>query len=287
MIEVFIKKYSLPIYFILAIAISWGGILVVVGPDGIPGTAQQFERLLPFAVIAMLAGPSVTGVLLTGLVHGKAGLRDLLSRLRKWQADVRWYAAALLIAPLLVSSTLFALSLISAVFLPGIVTASDPTSHLLYAIATGLAAGVFEELGWTGFAVPALRRRFSVFATGMIVGVLWGTWHLFAVWWGSSETSGGVSMWLYLPIMLFSFLPPYRILMVWVYERTQSLGIAMLMHASLTASVRLLDPIGISGLHILVYNLAIGAAFWAIVATIAFVHHRQRVNHRGVLGGTV
>jgi uncharacterized protein len=287
MIEIFIKKHLLPIYFVLACAISWGGILIVVGPDGIPAALGQFDKQLPLVVLAMLAGPSIAGLSAVGIVGGRAGLRELMFRFRTWRVPLRWYAVALVTAPLVVAATLVLLSQRSPEFLPGIVTTKTPEAHLLFALVVGAGAGFFEELGWSGFAVPALRRRFSVFATGMIVGVLWGTWHLFAVWWGSSETSGGVSMWLYLPIMLFSFLPPYRILMVWVYERTQSLGIAMLMHASLTASVRLLDPIGISGLHILVYNLAIGAAFWAIVATIAFVHHRQRVNHRGVLGGTV
>ena len=68
-------------YFALTFAISWGGILLVVGPGGLPGTTEPIARLLPFAVLAMLAGPSVAGLLLTGLVRGRAGFRELLSRL--------------------------------------------------------------------------------------------------------------------------------------------------------------------------------------------------------------
>jgi membrane protease YdiL (CAAX protease family) len=42
-------------------------------------------------------------------------------------------------------------------------------------IAVGLTAGIFEELGWTGFAVPALLGvRYGVLGTGLMVGVLWG-----------------------------------------------------------------------------------------------------------------
>jgi hypothetical protein len=69
--------------------------------------------------------------------------------------------------------------------------------------------------------------------------------------------------------MTLSFLPPYRILMVWVYDRTHSLLIAMLMHASLTASLRILDPVPISGAPILIYNLLLGAALWVVVAVVA------------------
>ena len=46
-IRAFIKRPLLT-YFALAFAVSWGGILIVVGPGGIPGTSRQTEMLLPF-----------------------------------------------------------------------------------------------------------------------------------------------------------------------------------------------------------------------------------------------
>lgn len=236
-IKAFIKRHPLLTYFALAFAISWGGALLVIGgPSGIPGTTEQFETLLPFVVSAMLAGPSVAGVLLTGLVYGRAGLRELLSRLLRWRVGARWYAVALLTAPLLAMATLFALSLTSPVFLPGIFTTGDKASLLLFGIAYGLGAGIFEELGWTGLAVPGLRQRYGVFATGLIVGLLWGAWHFLVTFWGSSSSSETLSLAFYLPVLLFSFLPPYRVLMVWVYDRTGSLLVAMLMHASLMST---------------------------------------------------
>lgn len=136
-------------------------------------------------------------------------------------------------------------------------------------LVTGLVAGLFEELGWTGFAIPRLRLRHGIFVTGLIVGLMWGAWHLLVTWWGSSDTSGSLSMAVYLPAMTLSFLVPFRILMVWVYDRTGSLLVAMLMHASLTASVRIFDPVPISGAPIVVYNLVLGAALWVVVAAVA------------------
>jgi hypothetical protein len=95
-------------------AISWGGILIVVGSGGYLGTAEQVERLSLFVMLALFAGPSVTGILLTGIVSGWAGLRDLRSRLLWWRVGIRWYAVALLFAPLLVTAALLALSLRSS-----------------------------------------------------------------------------------------------------------------------------------------------------------------------------
>src|SRR5215207_3593346 len=176
-IRAFIKSHPLLTYFALTFAISWGGIVIVLGPGSFPGTPEQLDTLLPLVVLAILAGPSVAGVLTTVLVSGRAGFRELLSRLLRWRVDARWYAVALLTAPLIVMATLLALSLISPVFLPDIFTASDKASLLLSGIVAGLTGGFFEELGWTGFAVPRLRLRYGVLATGLIVGLVWGAWH--------------------------------------------------------------------------------------------------------------
>ena len=256
-------------YFVLTFAISWAGVLAVVGFDGFPGTAEDFQVLLPMVVIAMVAGPSVAGIAATALFLGKTGLHDVWLRLLKGRVGARWYAIALLTGPLMVSAVLMVLSLTSPAFRPGIITVSDPTAHLVLGLVAGLVAGLFEEIGWTGFAIPRLRLRRGIFLTGLIVGLVWGAWHLLVTWWGSTDTSGSLSMIVYLPAMTLSFLVPFRILMVWVYDRTGSLLVAMLMHASLTASVRILDPVPISGWPIVLYNLVLGAGLWAVVAVIA------------------
>jgi membrane protease YdiL (CAAX protease family) len=181
----------------------------------------------------MLAGPSVAGLLLTGLVSGRAGFRELLSRLLKWRVGARWYAVALLTAPLVFTAVPAALSLTSPVYLPGILNADDKTSFLLLGIVPALMVGFFEELGWTGFAIPKLRRRHAVLATGLLVGVPWGAWHLMTndVWLADSF-SGGLPVAFFVAAtglsLLVGQLPAYRVLMVWAYERTGSLLVAML-----------------------------------------------------------
>ncbi len=270
-----IKRHPVSTYFALTFAISWGGVLIVVGPGGIPGTKEQFETLLPIAILAMLAGPSVSGILLTALIHGRAGLRDFLSRLLKWRVGVRWYAAALLTAPLLLAALLLSLSLTSPVFLPGIFTSNDKAAHVLFGIVVGLMAGFIEELGWTGFATPELRRRYGVLTTGLIVGLLWAIWHLLVAFWASGTVSGDLSLTSYLLDPLL-FLTVFRVLMVWVYDHTGSLLIGgMLMHMSLTASARIITPLAIVGVPLLTFDLVWFAAMWVIVVAVAAANRWQ------------
>ena len=276
-IRAFLRRHPVLAYYALVFTISWGGILfaVGVGPGGLPATKEQAEILLPFVLLALFAGPSVAGIALTGLVYGRAGFRNLLTRMTRWRVGARWYAVALLTAPLSMMAALLVLSLSSPEFLPGILATGDKATLLLMGIAVGLGAGIFEELGWTGFAIPRMRLRYGVLATGLFVGVLWGAWHILANGlWASDVTSGGLSLAIFLPAYLFTFLvgqlPAFRVLMVWVYDRTGSLLVAILMHASLTASTLILQPLAVSGVALLAVTLAYAAATWVVVAAVVF-----------------
>jgi uncharacterized protein len=135
-------------------------------------------------------------------------------------------------------------------------------------IFAGLMVGIFEELGWTGFAIPRMKLRYGILGTGLIVGVLWGAWHFPPFFWGSGAASGTLPLALFLPVLLFTWLPAYRVLMVWVYDRTESLLVAMLMHVSLVASNVILVPLA-TGVALVTYDLVWAAVLWVVVGAVA------------------
>ena len=270
----FLKKYPVASYFPIAFAISWGGLLIVYGPGGLTSSTWRSDPRAALIGMVLLAGPSVAGVLMTGVVSGRAGYRELLARMVRWRVGVGWYAVALVTAPLLAAATNFALSLVAPVFLPAIATADDKGSLLLSGILLGLIIGFFEELGWTGFAIPRLRLRYGVLSTGLIVGVVWGAWHFLP-----NVESGSFMAPLPLALLLvrvFSWLPAFRLLMVGVYERTGSLLIAILMHASLVAgSSVIFAPAAVTAeADFLAGVLAWAAVMWTVVAVVAVADGR-------------
>jgi len=270
-IKAFILRHAVLTYYALVFAISWGGMLIAVGPAGFLGTTYDARVLAQFVYVAALAGPAVAGIVMTYLVDGPAGFRGILSRLGKWRVSLRWYVVALLLAPLLTTAILYMLSLSSDAFLPAIVTTNDWIGIVLTGVALGLVVCFFEELGWTGFGTPTLRKRHGIFATGIFMGLLWGLWHL-PLFSASASMSGTIAPALYVAVLLFSFLPPYRVLMIWVYDRTHSLLVVMLMHASLTAGQLILVPPAISGASIVAFDITFAAALWIMVAMIAFAN---------------
>lgn len=270
----FLKKQSISIYFLLTFAISWGCMKLMIRPYSFPLTPEQSLAVGPLLYVGMLVGPSISGLLALGLVDGKSGYRELYSRLTKWRVGIKWYALAILSAPLLATTVLLGLSLFSPVFIPALLISDDKAGLLMMGIGVGLMVAFFEELGWTGFSVPLIRERYGVKATGLIIGLLWGAWH-FPPFWGINSFSGILPL-ATLFCQLFAWLPAFRVLMVWVHDETGSLLVTILMHASLVFTTLTLPSMGLSGVNLLIWLIVWGAVLWGFVV---FVNRRSTSFH--------
>ena len=267
----FLKQYPVFIFYILTFAISFGGFLLVGSSGFLAGTNWETDPRFQIAVLIMLAGPPIASIILTILISGKLGLRELLFHLSRWRVSSRWYLDALLIAPFLQVLVLFILSIFSLEFLPAIFKTNDKISLLLPGILVGIAGGFVEELGWTGFAIPRLLNRYNALTTGVIVGILWGVWHLLQMIWVGVSSYATVAPAIFLPIYFISSiaaLTAFRILMVRVYEHTESLFLVIIMHASYIFSTLFVFASPIKGVPFLIYSCAFTAALWIVVAFV-------------------
>ena len=259
-----VERHAVAIYYALAFAITWGAAFVVLGPDGFLAEGSDIAGAAALAI----TGPAIAGVLMTGLVDGKAGLHQLVGRLRRWRIGARWYAMALLTGPIVMGATVFGLSLLSPDYRPDILTADNKLGIVATGVAIGLTGPFLEELGWTGFALPRLRKRHGVLTTGLVMGLLWAVWH-FPLFAGERDPEGTVPAALLVTAFLFSWLPAYRVLMVWLYDRTQSLLLAYLMHVPISATTFILIADGKPAAAAVTKVLVWGTVFWLMVAAVA------------------
>jgi membrane protease YdiL (CAAX protease family) len=231
-----LKTNALSLYFIMAYAIAWGGCLLVAALNGFQPAAIGMAQI-GIMFLFMLAGPSISGISFTAYFDGKAGLRELFLRVKNWHFNRRWAAVAILTIPILSTGVLMALSvLVSPIYRPDITLAK-----LGFGVVAGFLAGFFEELGWTGFALPRLQSKYSALACGLILGILWAFWHIMADFWGNRATLG--IYWL--PTFIIYWLMPltaYRVLMVWVYKNSSSLPLMQIMHAFYSGTLGIVSP---------------------------------------------
>jgi len=120
--------------------------------------------------------PTVTSLILTACFDGGAGLRRLLERFIPWRVGVPWYLLILIGYP--------AVGLLAGrvTGLFGAAQGHVPNwRHFYYALIPALALDpgpLGEELGWRGFALPRMLTRWQPLAVSLILGLIWGVWHL-------------------------------------------------------------------------------------------------------------
>jgi len=261
----FINRNAVLLFFTIAFAISWVGILLSFGQNGLhifrgqDVLAGKYSSQLILIWLSMLAGPSISGIFLTATIDGKRGLKHLFRSILKWKVHIKWYCAALLVFPAILLLIFYSLSFVSVRFYPAPI--------LIPGLFVGLIGGCFEEIGWTGFATPRLLSRFSFIKTAIILGVIHSFWHLFA------DYLGGVDF--YKTLYLFHFflwiiaITVLRFFIIWICNRTGSLLLALLTHASFTGSQLILTPSTLNGAEtILWYTVFVVALTILVLAMI-------------------
>jgi membrane protease YdiL (CAAX protease family) len=245
-------------YFILCFGISWTAAFLLVVPRLWRGEhLQKFDGIMMFPL--MLLGPPVACIILTILEKGRTGWRNLLSRMSFKGWTNRPWLCLLLIPPVFIGIVLLAFSKLS-----GPMYSPDffPAGFIF-----GIMAGFLEEIGWMGFAFPALRNKYSFLPASLLLGFLWGCWHLPVIDFLGSATPHGN----WLPGFLITFIfimMAVRILICILYTKTGSIIPAMLLHASSTGCLATLSPPKVSASQEVSWYFVYGTLLWISVSLI-------------------
>jgi membrane protease YdiL (CAAX protease family) len=251
------RRHPVVCYFGLTFFLSWLGAFLVAAPHLFRG--QPLPNLTGILMFpAMLVGPCLSSILLTRLFDGPAGLRDLFSRMRRFRFPIRWYAA-LLIPPVFVLGILLLLkAFVSPVYSP---------NRFWIGLAFGIPAGIFEEIGWTGFAFPKLSAKLPPLRAAILLGLLWGSWHIPVINFLGTAVPHG-AYWLHFFLAFTAAMTAMRVLISWLYAHTRSIPLAQLMHACSTGSLVVFSPPTASARQEAFWYAAYAAALWLLVAVL-------------------
>jgi membrane protease YdiL (CAAX protease family) len=237
------------LYFVLACAITW----TMASPAALAW--MRHRSPVPLAVAG--AGLSAFGPLLAALVVAgrKRELRQVFGR---WRTRPGWVPLALLATPLV--------HLIATALFVAIGGHPDRWFHPPNTPEAAAALVVFplgEEFGWRGFAHPRMVSRYGAVRGALILGVVWGLWHLMYT---ITPTASGFDP--FELAMIMTELPFYSLLIAWVFERAdRSMAVALAFHAGAHLDHIERAPRSDPRLHLLhlaVLAVAAGAAGWSL-----------------------
>jgi membrane protease YdiL (CAAX protease family) len=259
----FLKRHSLVIGILLMFALTWPIDLANAG-------LMPFK--VPFILYLFLGwGFGVASLIMTGLTLGKAGMVALLKRYLQWRVGWKWYLAPFLLAPALI---------IGGVYLNAALTGVPPDFNTVMAykifgksaylplfilpffIVDFIANG--EELGWRGYVLPRLQAKYGALSSALILGVIWGFWHLpkYLTHWNAVTFA-----WFMAHTTIVS------VLYTWLYNSTKgSLLLVTLFHAASNATGVFMPMAntassGNMGAYVIFILLEIAAATIIVIAT--------------------
>lgn len=200
------RRRPLGTYVVLAYSISW----IVWAPAVLTGAGGM-------ALVALGAfGPPIAAGLVVRWTGGS--VREWLRPLLRWRVPGRYWLYALG-----VPAALFAVMNVVLALLGRSVDLDRLSSALPAYLATffvvSLVGGGQEEPGWRGFALDRLQARHSPFVATLVLGVIWGVWHL--------------------PIYGLGFVGPMMFVFyyTWLWNRTRSLLLCVVLHGAFTAAL--------------------------------------------------
>src|SRR5215472_13882757 len=193
------------------------------GACWIPLALAKTWASFPFIVFAA-AGVGMPGLLvivLNALLSGKTGVKEPFGRLGRVRVPLIWYAVVLLLIPAL---------LLAAAGIPALVGLATVTFAFSgFAVLPGVSSGLLEEPGWRGFALPRMQARRPAFTASLLLGALWGVWHLpLRIAQGMPLTAAGLALFLFTVLLLTA----WAVLFTWVYNNTNgSVFLMVVLHA--------------------------------------------------------
>jgi membrane protease YdiL (CAAX protease family) len=219
----FLKRHSLVIGVVLMFLLTWP---IDLSNSGV--LPIQF----PFILYLFLGwGFVFASIIMTWLTLGKDGVVRLLKRYLQWRVNWKWYLAAFLLEPVCI---------VLGVYINAALTGVAPDfSHVMAHKIFGDSAKLWlfvlpfflvdfisngEEIGWRGYVLPRLQAKYNALTSTLILGVVWGLWHLpkFLSHWNTVYFA-----WFMLHILAFA------VTLTWLYNGTKgSLLMVTLMHAS-------------------------------------------------------
>jgi len=235
------REHPLFFFFFIAYAGTW----IIFIPYVLAEWGLLHGNFTLVFVLKPFMGPFLAAFIMTGVLEGKAGILRLRQRLKQWRTGRGWYLFTLLGIP--------ALILLGIVIQPGMLASFQGlkpallVSYPLTYIAVFFGGGPLgEEPGWRGFALPRLLARHGALWGTLLLGILWGFWHLpdfLTSAQGGGPGTGLTTFLINFPVFLLLVMA-LAIILTWLYNHTQgSIFISILAHASVNTPQVALVPL--------------------------------------------
>jgi uncharacterized protein len=143
-------------------------------------------------------------------------------------------------------------------------------------IGFGIPAGFLEEIGWTGYAFPQMCRKLTPLNASILLGLLWGLWHLPVIDFLGTATPHGRYLLPYF-LAFTGAMTAMRVLISWMYTNTKSILLTQFMHAASTGSLVFFSPPQVNAAQEATWYAAYAGVLWIVVGVVVTIFGKQLI----------
>ena len=201
--KAFLNRHQITIFFVLVIVLSW---------------FPWYSGIAPETVTFM---PSLLGLAMAFAAGGKQGVLNLLRSVGRWRVQSRYWLIAWF-GTLLIFVIGLGIYLIMGEQAPSF-TVFRQELHLLpiwlLVVFLPFNGPVGEELGWRGYVLPKLQQRRGPIIASLVIGTIWGIWHL-PSFFDPASVQASLGLVFLIPFMVGTI--ANSVIMTWLYNRTKA-----------------------------------------------------------------
>jgi len=220
------KQEKLSAFFIIAFVFSWIlwiPVALISAGFSFTGPVDAFLKG-PYNPAAF--GPTLAAILLTFLYGGRDELLSLLRKGVKRDFHGFWWIIILFLFPLITGLSAF-LGVLWGDAPPSLYWVSQPwIIPLAFLYIFFLGGPLQEEFGWRGYALPGLQRKYSPVYAAIILGFIWGLWHI-PLFFIQGSIQSQVPFWSFMILIISA-----SIIYAWVYNSTESILAVLIIHTT-------------------------------------------------------
>jgi uncharacterized protein len=237
-VDSWIARQPLAAYLLLTFSIAWSfWVPLALLYQG--GSSLEALISSPLVIVLQTLGvtaPVISAVAVARARGGRAGIYQVLDGLQRSRVGVRWYLVAGLLVPALTVLGIGVRAVLGidpavpegsalAVMLADIGWIGTILTLPLQLLGQCFGSPLLEEPGWRGFAFPHLQDRLPAAWAALLVGAIWGLWHvpLFLAFHDNLAVS-------------LALITMHGFILGWLFANTGSLLIVVLGHASLSVA---------------------------------------------------
>lgn len=256
------RKKTLVLFFVLAFTFAWVfwtiPILIKAGVYKDAGLGSFFGLGVAAPILAATATAFIS--------KGKEGIKSLYARFFVKKIPFIWYLLAIALPMVLsfLTTVMYGILTNQAVRISEIFIPLNFLSSILFLIVFA----ALEEVGWRGFALPRIREKHNAVSSALILGLIWGLWHL-----PKLISEGMTDVLSIITLIIFGLL--LSVFISWFYENTGgSIFFAILIHASVNASIYCISPDVMEKIGFNTMSL-IFIAIWSLFAISVVIYSGQ------------